>query len=42
MPQVKPYDESIDPINHLESYKALMTIQGTTDVLLCIDFSMIL
>ena len=38
MPHVEPYDGSTDPIDHLESYKALMTIQGATDALLCIGF----
>ena len=38
IPQIEPYDSSIDPIDHLESYKALMMIQKTIDVLLCIDF----
>ena len=35
---MKPYDGSTDPINYLESYKALMMIQEATDILLCIDF----
>ena len=39
MPHVEPYDGSTDPIDHLESYKALMTIQGATDALFCIGFS---
>ena len=38
MPQIEPYDGSTDPIDHLESYKAVMMIQETTDTLLCIDF----
>ncbi|XP_073110866.1 uncharacterized protein [Elaeis guineensis] len=38
MPHVEPYDGSTDPVDHLESYKALMTIQGATDALLCIGF----
>ena len=38
MPHVEPYDGSTDPVDHLESYMALMTIQGATDALLCIDF----
>ncbi|XP_073099125.1 uncharacterized protein [Elaeis guineensis] len=42
MPQVEAYDSSIDPIDHLESYKALMMIQEATDALLCIGFSTIL
>ena len=39
MPHVEPYDGFTDPFDHLESYKALTTIQGATDALLCIDFS---
>ena len=38
MPHVEPYDGSTDPVDYLKSYKALMTIQGATDVLLCIGF----
>ena len=38
MPHVEPYDGSTDPVDHLESYKALMTIQGATDALFCIGF----
>ncbi|XP_073117756.1 uncharacterized protein [Elaeis guineensis] len=38
MPHVEPYNGSTDPIDHLESYKALMTIQGATDALFCISF----
>ncbi|XP_073099142.1 uncharacterized protein [Elaeis guineensis] len=32
------YDGFTDPIDYLESDKALMMIQGATDALLCIDF----
>ena len=39
MPHVEPYDGSTDPVDHLESYKTLMTIQGAIDALLCIGFS---
>ena len=42
MPYVEPYDGSTDSVDHLESYKALMTIQGATDTLLCIGFPTIL
>ena len=38
MPQVDPYDGTTDPLDHLESYKALMRVQGATDALLCIAF----
>ena len=37
MPHVEPYDSSIDLVDHLESYKALMMIQGAIDALLCVD-----
>ena len=39
MLQMEPYDGSTDLIDHLESYKTLMMIQGTTNILICIDFS---
>ena len=38
MPNIEPYEGIIDPLDHLESYKALMRIQGTTDALLCLTF----
>nr|XP_019702910.1 uncharacterized protein LOC109505143 [Elaeis guineensis] len=38
IPHVEPYDGSTDPVDHLESYKALMTIQVATDTLFCIGF----
>ena len=31
MPQVKAYDGSRDPLNHLESFKTLMHLQGVLD-----------
>ena len=31
MPQVETYDESKDPLDHLESFKALMHLQGVED-----------
>ena len=39
MPHVEPCNGSTDPVDHLESYKTLMTIQGAIDALLCIGFS---
>nr|XP_010929458.1 uncharacterized protein LOC105050926 [Elaeis guineensis] len=42
MPHVEFCDNSIEPVDHLESYKALMTIQGAIDALLCIGFSVTL
>ncbi|XP_038982017.1 uncharacterized protein LOC120110599 [Phoenix dactylifera] len=38
MLQIEPYDGSSDPLYHLESYKALMTLQGATNALLCTAF----
>ena len=38
MRQMESYDGFTDPIDHLESYKALMMIQRAIDVLLCIAF----
>lgn len=38
LPQLDPYNDTMDPFDHLESYKALMQFQGVTDVLLCIAF----
>ena len=35
---MEPHDGSIDPLDHLESYKALMLLQETSDALLCIIF----
>ena len=38
MPQVDPYDGTTNPLDHLESYRTLMRVQGATDALLCIAF----
>ena len=38
MPQVEPYDESKDPLNHLESFKTLMHLQGVADEIMCRAF----
>ena len=38
IPTIEPYEGTIDPLDHLESYKALMRIQGATDALLCLAF----
>ena len=35
MPQVKAYDRSKDPLDHLESFKTLMHLQGVTDGIMC-------
>ena len=38
MPQVEAYDESKDPLDHLESFKTLMHLQGMTDEIMCQAF----
>lgn len=38
MPHLDPYDCNTDPLDHLESYKALMQVQGTSDALLSVSF----
>lgn len=42
IPHLDPYDGTTDLMEYLESYKALMIIQGTTDTLLCLAFPAIL
>lgn len=42
MPQLDPYDGITDLLDHIERYKALMRVQGATDILLCIAFPAIL
>ena len=38
MPQVESYDGSKDPLNHLESFKTLMHLQGVADEIMCRAF----
>ena len=38
MPQVKAYDGSKDPLNHLEFFKTLMHLQGMADEIMCWAF----
>ena len=38
MPQVKPYDGSKDPLDHLELFKTLMYLQGVLDEIMCKAF----
>ena len=38
MPQIKAYDGSKDPLDHLESFKTLMPIQGVADEIICRAF----
>ena len=35
MPQVEAYDGSKDPLDHLESFKTLMHLQGVADEIMC-------
>ena len=39
---MEPYDSSTNPLDHLESYKALMLLQGASNAFLCIVFLIIL
>ena len=39
MPQVETYDGSKDPLDHLESFKTLMHLQGVVDEIMCWAFS---
>ena len=38
MPQLESYDGSKDPLNHLESFKTLMPLQGVADEIMCKAF----
>ena len=38
MPQVEPNDGSKDPLDHLESFKTLMYLQGVLDEIMCKAF----
>ena len=38
MPQVETYDGSKDPLDHLESFKTLMHLQGVVDEIMCRTF----
>ena len=38
MPQVEAYDGSQDPLDHLESFKTLMHLQGVPDEIMCQAF----
>ena len=39
MPQIESYDRAKDPLNHLESFKTLMHLQGVADKIMCRAFS---
>ena len=38
MPLVETYDRSKDPLDHLESFKTLMHLQGVADEIMCRTF----
>ena len=38
MPQTELYDGTTDPLDHLESFKALMLLHGATDGVMCRAF----
>ena len=38
MPQIEAYDKSKDPLDHLESFKTLMHLQGVLDEIICWAF----
>jgi len=35
MPQIEAYDGSMDPLDHLKSFKTLMHLQGVPDEIIC-------
>ena len=38
MTTAESFDSSIDPLDHLEGYRAIMSLQGAFDALLCVTF----
>ena len=38
MLQVESYDKAKDPLDHLESFKTIMHLQGVTDEIMCRAF----
>lgn len=38
MSQMNLYNGTLDPLDHLDNYKTLMTIQGAIDALFCLTF----
>ena len=38
MPQIDSYDGVKDPLDHLETFKTLMHLQGVADVIMCRAF----
>ena len=39
MPMVESFDGFTNPLDHFEGFKAIMRLQGASDVLLCIAIS---
>ena len=42
MPQIESYDRVKDPLNHLETFKTLMNLQGVPNEIMCRAFLMTL
>ena len=42
MPQIKSYDRVKDPLDHLETFKTLMHLQGVPDEIMCRAFPIML
>ena len=38
LPQFESYDETSDPIDHLEAFRTMMLLYGTSDAILCRAF----
>ena len=38
MPQIESYDRAKDPLDHLESFKTLIHLQGVADEIICRAF----
>ena len=38
MPQIKSYNRAKDPLDHLETFKTLMHLQGVVDKIICRAF----
>ena len=38
MPQIESYDEVKDPLDHLDTFKTLMHLQGVLDKIMCRAF----
>ena len=42
MPQIESYDRVKDPLDHLETFKTLMHLQGVVNEIMCRAFPMTL